>query len=81
MRVREHYAAISSIDWVFDAQTFQIARRSLVATCQLFIENLKLLKKPDKVRSQISEGNFRGDQRLGSGHRDGKRNPRSLLTR
>jgi hypothetical protein len=44
---------------VFEGQTFQIAWRSLVATCELFLEDPDLLKRPYRVRSRASETNFR----------------------
>jgi hypothetical protein len=44
---------------VFEGQTFQIAWRSLVSACELFVKNIKLLKKPYQVRSRASEANFR----------------------
>jgi hypothetical protein len=36
---------------VFEGQTFQIARRSLVSARELFAENLRLLEKPYDVRA------------------------------
>jgi hypothetical protein len=39
---------MSTIELVFEGQTFEIARRSLAATCELFAENLRLLEKPDR---------------------------------
>jgi hypothetical protein len=48
-----------SAEIVFEGQTFQIARRSLVSACELFVENMKLLKKPYVVRSRSSEAHFR----------------------
>jgi hypothetical protein len=44
---------------VFEGQMFQIARRSLVATCELFLENPNLLSTPYRVRSRASETHFR----------------------
>jgi hypothetical protein len=50
---------MTAAELVFECQTFQIARRSLVATCELFLENLNLLSTPYQVRSQVSETSFR----------------------
>jgi hypothetical protein len=50
---------MSIFDLLFEGQTFQIARRSLAATCKLFGENSKLLEKPYEIRSRASEGHFR----------------------
>jgi hypothetical protein len=44
---------------VFEGQTFQIASRSLVATCELFLEKSNLLSTPCQARSQVSETSFR----------------------
>jgi hypothetical protein len=44
---------------VFEGQTLQIARRPLVATCELFLEKLNLLSTPYQVRLQVSERHFR----------------------
>jgi hypothetical protein len=44
---------------IFEGQMFQIARRSLVATCELFLENPNLLSTPYRVRSRASETHFR----------------------
>jgi predicted nucleic acid-binding Zn-ribbon protein len=44
---------------VFDGETFQVARRSLVATCKLFLEKPNLLNTRYQVLSQVSETNFR----------------------
>jgi hypothetical protein len=41
---------MAAAELVFEGQTFQIARRSLVATCELFLENLHLLNSPYQVR-------------------------------
>jgi hypothetical protein len=43
---------------VLEGQTFQIARRSLVARCELFLENPNLLSTPYHVRSRASEAHF-----------------------
>jgi hypothetical protein len=43
---------------VFEGQTFQIARRSLVATCGPFPENPNLLSTSYGVRSRASETHF-----------------------
>jgi hypothetical protein len=44
---------------VLEGQTFQIARRSLIVTCKLFLENPNLFSTLDEVRSQVSEAHFR----------------------
>jgi hypothetical protein len=44
---------------VLEGQTFQIARRSLLATCELFLKSPNLLSTPYHVRSRASEAHFR----------------------
>jgi hypothetical protein len=50
---------MAAVELVFEGQTFQIPRRSLVATCELFIENVNLLSTPYQIRSHVSETSFR----------------------
>jgi peptidoglycan hydrolase CwlO-like protein len=50
---------MATAELLFGGQTFQISIRSLVSTCELFVENIQLLMKPYQVRSQKSETNFR----------------------
>jgi myosin heavy subunit len=50
---------MTAAELVFEGQTFQIARRSLVTTCELFLENPNLLSTPYRVRSRGSEKHFR----------------------
>lgn len=44
---------------VFQGKTFEIARRSLVSVCGLFVANLKVLTSPFDVHSRGSGAHFR----------------------
>jgi hypothetical protein len=44
---------------VFEGQRFRVARGRLARTCEIFLENPDLLKKPYAVRARVSETNFR----------------------
>jgi hypothetical protein len=44
---------MSVAELIFEGQTFRIARRSLVAACELFLEDPDLLKKPYRVLSGL----------------------------
>jgi hypothetical protein len=46
-------------EFVFEGQTLQITRRSLVAKCEFFLEKPNLLSTPYQVRSPVSETSFR----------------------
>jgi hypothetical protein len=46
---------MSTVELLFEGQTFQSARLFLVLSCKLFAKNMKLPKEPDEVRS---EGHF-----------------------
>jgi hypothetical protein len=50
---------VFTIELVLQSQTFQIAWRSLAATYELSVENLRLLKKPYEVLPRASEAHFR----------------------
>jgi hypothetical protein len=50
---------MTTAELIFEGQTFQIALRSLVATCELFLENPNPLNSPHRVRSRASETHFR----------------------
>jgi hypothetical protein len=50
---------MSTVELAFEGQTSHVARRSLAAKCQLFIENRTLLERPSRVRSGASEACFR----------------------
>jgi hypothetical protein len=45
---------MAAAELVFEGRIFQIPRRSELATCELFLENLNLFSTPDQVRSQVS---------------------------
>jgi hypothetical protein len=50
---------MAAAELVFESQTFQIARRSLLATCELFLEKPNIPSAPYHVRSQALETSFR----------------------
>jgi hypothetical protein len=50
---------MAAAELVFKGQIFQIPRRSLVATYELFLERPNLLRTSYKVRLQVSETSFR----------------------
>jgi hypothetical protein len=50
---------MSTAEVVLEGETFHMARRSLMLSCELFAENLRLLEKPYRLRSRASEAHFR----------------------
>jgi uncharacterized protein YukE len=50
---------MTAAELIFEGQTFQIARRSLIKTCELFVENPNLLSTRYRIRSRVSEAHFR----------------------
>jgi hypothetical protein len=50
---------MTTAELIFEGQTFQIARRSSIATRELFVENPNLLSTPYRVDSRASDRRFR----------------------
>jgi hypothetical protein len=51
---------MTTAELIFEGQTFQIARRSLVAACELSLKNPNFLSTPHRAGSRGSEAVIEG---------------------